>query len=406
MQVRRRIHSAPAYAVAVLVVDVLLIVVLVLAVVAGAARGFVASIGTLIGLIAGGAAVYWLAPIVSGLVEWPVWRAVIVVAMSVVLLIGGAALGSALGALLRRPVHRTHLRGLDRVLGAAASLVIAALATSLVGSSLAAIGIPTVSTAVASSRVLGFIDSVTPAPVAATLARLRGDVLGAGLPSLGILLAPQAVETPSPIALDDPELARASASVARIAGTAYACGISLTGTGFVVTPGRLVTNAHVVAGVDAPVVELPGQEAREGRVVYFDPADDLAVIAVDATDAAPLTTTSTLSIGAAAVVQGYPFGGPLTQTSAQVLSVGTATVPDIDGSGSSPRSIYALAAAVQPGDSGGPLLTADGSVAGVVFARGQGDDSRGYAMTMEELAPVVSQAAALSVPVPTGTCSG
>ena len=388
-----------------LVVDVVLLLVLVLAVVAGAARGFVASLGTLIGLIAGGAAVYWLAPILSGAMPWPAWRAVVVVAASVALLLAGAALGSALGALVRRGVDRSHLRVIDRVLGAAASLVIAALATSLVGSSLAATGIPTVSSAVASSRVLGVIDRVIPDPVAAGLARLRGDVLGAGLPSLGILLAPGEVAPATPVALDDPELGAAAASVARIAGTAYACGVSLTGTGFLVAPGRLLTNAHVVAGVDAPVVEMPGQDAHEGRVVYFDATDDLAVIAVDGVDAAPLPFTATLSVGASAVVQGYPYGGPFTQTPAQVLSVGSAAVPDIGGSTTSLRSIYALAAAVAPGDSGGPLLTGDGTVAGIVFARAQTDENRGYAMTVEELLPVVSQAPGLSAAVSTGDCT-
>lgn len=100
-------------------VDVVLILLLALAVVTGAARGFVASLGTLIGVIAGGAAVYWLAPIVSGAVPWPAWRAVLVVAMSVALLLAGATIGSALGALVRRGVDRTPLRVIDRVLGAA-----------------------------------------------------------------------------------------------------------------------------------------------------------------------------------------------------------------------------------------------------------------------------------------------
>lgn len=257
----------------------------------------------------------------------------------------------------------------------------------------------------ASSRVLGVIDGVIPRPVAAGLARLRGDVLGAGLPSLGILLAPGEVAPATPVALDDPEITAAAASVARITGTAYACGISLTGSAFVVAPGRLVTNAHVVAGVDAHVVELPGQDAHEGGVVYFDAAEDLAVIAVDEVDAAPLPLTTTLPVGASAVVQGYPYGGPFTQTPAQVLSVGSAAVPDIGAATTSLRSIYALAAGIEPGDSGGPLLDADGAVAGIVFARAQTDQNRGYAMTVEELMPVVARAGALQAAVPTGNCS-
>lgn len=385
--------------------DIVLILVIVLALVAGAVRGFVASLGTLIGLVAGGAAVYWLAPIVSGLVPWPVWRAVLVVAMSIVLLLGGAAIGSALGRLIRRGVDRTPLRVVDRFLGAAASLVIAALATSLVGASLRDTGIPTVSTAAGSSRVLSVINGLTPDPVEATLARLRSDVLGVGLPSFGNLLAPQVQPDTPQVTGDDPELAAAKASVARIAGTAYACGVGLTGSGFVVAPDRVVTNAHVVAGVDAPVVHLDNQPLREGRVVYFDPTDDLAVIAVDGLDAAPLLITSTLPVGAAAVVQGYPYGGPLEQTPAQVLSVGTVSVPDITDSGSAARSIYSLAAEVKPGDSGGPLLTGDGEVAGIVFARAETDEQRGYAMTMDELGPVVELAPTQDTAVSTGDCT-
>lgn len=401
-------HRSRTYAGAVLLVDafdIVLILVIVLALVAGAVRGFVASLGTLIGLVAGGAAVYWLAPIVSGLLAWPVWRAVLVVAMSIVLLLAGAAIGSALGRLVRRGVDRTPLRVVDRFLGAAASLVIAALATSLVGASLRDTGIPTVSTAAGSSRVLSVINGLTPDPVEATLARLRGDVLGVGLPSFGNLLAPE-VQPDTPQVTDgDPELAAASASVARISGTAYACGVGLTGTGFVVAPGRVVTNAHVVAGVDAPVVQLPDQALREGRVVYFDPTDDLAVIAVDGLDAAPLPLTATLPVGASAMVLGYPYGGPIIPTPAQVLSVGTVSVPDITDSGSAARNIYSLAAAVSPGDSGGPLLTGDGEVAGIVFARAETDEARGYAMTMAELEPVVAAAPAQDAAVSTGDCT-
>ncbi len=168
---------------------------------------------------------------------------------------------------------------------------------------------------------------------------------------------------------------------------------------------RVVTNAHVVAGVDAPLVELPGQPAREGRVVYFDPIDDIAVVSVDQLDARALPISSALAVGSPAVVQGYPGGGPFTSGSAQVISEGTVPVPDIYDDSSAPRDIYAIASIVRPGNSGGPLLTTDGQVAGIVFARSDTDDNVGYAMTPAELEPVMAQIDALSTPVASGTCT-
>ena len=102
------------------------------------------------------------------------------------------------------------------------------------------------------------------------MAQLRGAAED-GIPRLGQLLAPQFAPSIPDVALDDPALTAAAQSVARVSGVAFACGITASGSGFVVAPDRVMTNAHVVAGVDRPVVELPGREAREGRVVYFDP---------------------------------------------------------------------------------------------------------------------------------------
>src|SRR5690606_24875314 len=111
-------------------------------------------------------------------------------------------------------------------------------------------------------------------------------------------------------------------SVARISGTAYSCGLSMTGSGFVAAAGLVITNAHVVAGVETPLVELPGGRAQEGRLVYLDPVDDLAVIAVDDLDARALPIADPAAAGSQAAVQGYPRGGPFTSSTAAVLTVG------------------------------------------------------------------------------------
>ncbi|KQP71710.1 colicin V production protein [Microbacterium sp. Leaf288] len=389
-----------------IVVDVIVVLLLIAACVAGVQRGFFASIGTLAGLAAGAFAAFWLTPLVSAWVPSPVWRGPAVLLTALGLVFAGAAVGAAIGAALRSGADRLKLRGIERFLGGIASVVAAILALALVAPAIAVAGIPVISSAVASSAILRGIEAATPDPVAAALAQLRGAVLDDGLPGLGLLLGPGTAEPAPPVALDDPELQRAAASVARVSGNAYACGRGSSGTGFVVAEDRVVTNAHVVAGVDTPVVELPGVPAREGRIVYFDPIDDLAVIAVDDLDATALPFSPTLAAGAAAVVQGYPYGGPFTMVPASVQSVGVANVPDVYDSSWNPREIYSLQAVVRPGNSGGPLLTGDGEVAGVVFARAENDENIGYAMTMAELTPVADRAPALTNTVSTGSCVG
>ncbi|GAA1958783.1 MarP family serine protease [Microbacterium deminutum] len=389
-----------------LIVDVVIVVILVIALVAGVQRGLLASLGTIVGLILGGVAAFWLLPLVSAWLPSPVWRGAAVLGVGVGLLLLGATVGSVVGAALRKGVDRTPLKGFERFLGGVASVVVAALAIALVAPTIAIAGMPAVSTAIASSRILQGIDALIPPPIDATIAQLRASVMGDGLPRLRALLGPDAGVTASPpIAMDDPQLEKAAASVARISGVAYACGTGMTGSGFVVAKDRLITNAHVVAGVETPIVELPGRAAREGRIVYFDPVEDLAVISVDGLDAPPIDLSPVLRAGAAAAVEGYPNGGPFTAVPATVLSVGTVPVPDVYDQSAAPREIYALDAAVRPGNSGGPLLASDGRVAGLVFARGVDDESRGYAMTTSELAPVIAGAEDLRSAVAPGHCT-
>ncbi len=388
-----------------LVVDVVLIVLLVVSAIVGLRRGLLASVGLFAGIALGAAVAYWLMPLAGSWVSDPSWRLVTVISVGIGLLLLGAAVGSAIGRSLRRGVDRIKLRVPERILGGLASLVGAALAISFLGGALVSTGTPVISSALASSTVLRTIDTVTPAPVRATLAQLRGSVFGDGLPRLGELLEPALVPAAPAVSLDDPALTAAAQSVAKITGVAYACGITATGTGFAVAPDRIVTNAHVVAGVEQPVVELPGRPAQDGRIVYFDPVDDLAVIAVDGLDATPLAISDSLPVGSAAVVQGYPHGGPFTSGNAQVVSVGTPSVPDIYDASSTPRDIYALSAIVRPGNSGGPLLTPSGEVAGVVFARSDSDDDVGYAMTPVELDPVIARLGEFEAPVASGACT-
>ncbi len=367
--------------------------------------GFARSISTIAGIIAGGVVAFFAIPFIAGIVPAPFWRTVITIAVAVALLAGGHAAGAALGRALRGRVAETALSVPDRVFGAFINLVASALVTALIAGSVGALGIPFLSTAISDSWVLKGIERITPPPVDAALARLRSFVLDEGLPSIGEALGGITTSPGVPdIDTGTGPLAEAAQSVVRISGNAYACGQNQSGTGFVVATDRIVTNAHVVAGVPEPVVEAPNGQALDGRVVYFDPEDDLAIIAVSGLTAPPLDMAFTLGVGDEAVVDGYPFGGPFTTGPAEVLAVSTEQIDDIYGQSSSPREVYSLAADVNPGNSGGPLLTTDGDIAGVIFARSATDEDLGYAMTNAELGPVVDAAPGLASAISPGSC--
>lgn len=389
--------------------DVVLVLVLLVYLGEGWRSGILRSLSAILGIAAGGVAAFLAAPLLAAAIPSPEWRLTLLIALSILLLAGGHLLGVTIGSALRgRRVDdsrdESELTTAERLLGAAANLVASALVVALVAGSVAQLGVPVVSQAVKRSTVIGTIDRLTPAPISEGLARVRSAILERGIPTIdddlggiGEDQAPPQVDTGT-----DP-LAAAARSVARINGMAFACGQNQSGSGFVVAPERVVTNAHVVAGVDNPVVELPDGQALDAYVVWFDPDTDVAILAVPELDARPLPL-SDAAIGQEGVVNGYPHGGPFASTPARVLAISNERVADIYGDGITVREVATLAADVQPGNSGGPLIALDGSVAGLVFARNADHANLGYATTTAQLQPLFADAATLSDPVAPGRC--
>lgn len=385
-----------------LLLDVLLVVIFIGAIVNGYRAGLLHTAAGLVGLILGGIAAYFVMPWLASIVPIPEWRAPTAILAALVLLSLGAWVGAIVGGALRHGARAVKLGVLDRVLGAIGNLLVTAFVVALVGSGVSAMGVPVVSPAVAGSRVLSTLDQVTPAPVRTLLAELRAATLGEGIPWLvEVLDGPrEAPELPSGV-IADAELARAAASVVRITGTAFECGSNLSGSGFVVAEDRIVTNAHVVAGVTEPIVEAPGQPAVAGRVVAFDPANDLALIAVSGLETPPLAI-SAAPAGADVAVAGYPFGGPFELRPARVMSVGPVTIEE--SGRTSTRDVMTLAADVDQGNSGGPVLTGDGAVGGVVFAKSESVANVGYAVPAGTLEPLAATAPSLDEAVDSGSC--
>ncbi|WP_026546554.1 MULTISPECIES: MarP family serine protease [Micrococcaceae] len=387
------------------ILDFALILMLLSYLIYGLRNGFMVTLGGIAGFVVGAIAAFIAVPLVSGWVTDSGWRLTATVGAAVVLIALGHGLGTMIGRKIRHAVRIKPLHAVDRLIGGVVSVVVAALVMSMLAFSISSLGVPFVSQQLAGSRVIRYIDNITPTPVKSTMAQLRSTVIGDGIPKLIEGIGPV---TPVPVpnaSTDTPALNQAAESVLKIAGTAFECGQNQTGSGFVVAPGRVVTNAHVVAGVSQPVVEVPDGGALPGRVVYFDPQRDIAVLAVDGLQSSPLPMSADLPDGSPAAFAGYPHGGPFQSKPATVQGISTIIVPDIYGANPSPEQVYKLAGDVQPGNSGGPLLTMQGEVAGLIFAKTTTNAALGFALTMADLEPVAAQASGLSNPVTPGQCT-
>ncbi len=383
--------------------DVLIVLIVMSAAVAGARSGLAvtaaSAIGTVVGLVSGA----WLGVRLASPVDDASWRAIVVIGTLTSVTVALAALGGRAGAALASQLRRAHLGAVDTAGGALVSIGGSLLAVWLVAGSLASVPQAGLGPAIQQSFIIARLDDALP-PVPEVTARLARVIDPLGLPRVFVGLEPTPSE-PLPVPLDDAvqRIADAAApSVVRVEGEG--CGGVLVGTGFVAAPELVVTNAHVIAGIEAPTVEL-GSESFVAEPVLFDPAIDLAVLRVPGLAAPPLVLASEAPTrGDSGATLGFPEGGGLTVGPAAVLAAFEAVGRDIYDRSVVTRPVLELQATVRPGNSGGPLVLDDGTVGGVVFARSISDSGIGYAITASAVsarlaAPLVESAS-------TGSCVG
>lgn len=387
------------------VLDLVVLLMLVLFFISGVRKGLAVTLGSVAGFVAGGIAAFFAIPLVSSWVSDPAWRLFAVIAAAVILIVTGQAIGSAIGRRIRLWLNFPALKGMDRLFGGIANTAVAALVISAIAFSVSSMGIGLASQLISSSKVISGIRNVTPVPVSRALAEARALVMGQTIPELLEPFAPVSTPPATDSLPESEQLALAAESVVRIKGTAIACGVNQTGSGFVAADNRIITNAHVVSGISEPVVETLDGVALPADVVYFDAEKDLAVLAVEDLSEEPLDVGDPLDTGDQAVFMGYPAGGPFAAEPATVQSMRNVSVQNIYGSDPALMQVYQLAANVQQGNSGGPLLTEDGDLIGVIFARAKDGLSVGYAIGMDEVQPVINAAPSLSEPVSTGACT-
>ncbi len=396
-----------------MIIDVVLGLVLVGYAVSGYRQGLVVSLLSLTGFLGGGALALWGLPRLIDRYLTPGTGDVRQLIAVVIGVLAAATIGQAVGATLGRDARRSlrtrPLRAVDSALGAASGVVAVCLLVGVVAAALRTGPSAVVSRGVASSRIVQSIDAVAPIGSDRVFEGFRRLLDVEGAPRVFAGLGPERIrDVPAPdgSALVTAAVRRAGRSVVKVTGLAASCGRSQEGSGWVVASQRVVTNAHVVAGVEEPEVSVGGVGRRyPGRVVVFDPRRDLAVIAVPGLPAPAVPLGSDLEPDDTAVVAGFPLDGPYRLDAARVRDVLSARGEDIYGDQRSVREVYSLFARVQPGNSGGPLLSAQGRVVGVVFAKSLDDDSTGYALTLDESRPVLEAAAGATRTVPVGACA-
>lgn len=205
---------------------------------------------------------------------------------------------------------------------------------------------------------------------------------------IGVFLGPPAIVPPPDSALAaDPDVASASKSVVRVTG--IACGLGVEGSGWVVSRGLVVTNAHVVAGIRHPRVDLPTGEAYIATVAAFDVTNDLAVLRVPGLRARPLAQAPPAR-GTPVALVGYPENGPLTRTPGRLGGTASVLTRDAYGEGPVRKQVTAIRGAVKPGSSGGPGIDAEGRVVTTVFAR-RPRETGGYGTPADLVREVLAQ---------------
>lgn len=388
--------------------DVVLVVASLLFAISGYRQGFVVGVLSFVGFLGGGVLGARIAPSVASfepLAGLP--RAAVGLVVVFALASLGQVLATLVGGAVRRRLTWDPARKVDAVAGAVISVVSLLLVSWLVARAVATSPYPTLSSQVRRSVVIGAVDSVVPDAGRRLFSSFRDLVDERGFPEVFDGLRPSDatdVAPPDPALASSEVVTRVRPSVLKITGEAVSCGKNIEGTGFVYAPERLMTNAHVVAGVERPMVEV-GDQQIESRVVVFDPGRDLAVLAVPGLQAPALAFQEPLAAaGDGAIVVGYPQDGPFRPVAARISGSQQARGFDIYNEQAITREIYALRGEVLPGNSGGPLLDLEGRVYGVIFAAAADNPQIGYALTAREVASQAEVGRTATEPVSTRSC--
>lgn len=383
-------------------VDILILAWLVAAALRGYAAGLVRQVlsfgGLLLGLIIGSQVVPGVLPFVEG-------SSRLLLALSITVVLAGvlSGLGDRLALVLQDRVDLKPAHAFNAWFGVLSGVLFVVVSTWLVAAALTRLPFATVSLAVERSAIVQLLQRATPSAPDIT-GRIGALLQPYGLPDMFMGPEPGAVTAEAPATQEvEAAAARARGSTVRI--ESLACGGIVTGSGFIVAPTYVVTNAHVVAGSQQPVVLNLGQR-QPATVVWFDEGLDFAVLrTAGQLPGAPLQLVKDLQPGGSGgAVLGFPGGGPLRVSPATVAGSQIALGRDIYGGSISSREIYTLRTDIAQGNSGGPFVMPDGRVAGLIFGESPNREGVGYAVTARAFADDLREALGRTSAASSGRC--
>lgn len=185
------------------------------------------------------------------------------------------------------------------------------------------------------------------------------------------------VRPPNARIVRDRDVRAARQSVVRILGSA--CGLGVQGSGWIAADGVVVTNAHVIAGQEDTTVELPDGSRHDADAIWFDARNDLAIVRSSGVSGTPaLDLDVDAPPGTSAAVLGYPQNGPFDVRPGRLGETERIRSEDAYGRGPVSRRVTVVRGRVRSGNSGGPMVDAQGEVVTTIFAATVGGRPGGY----------------------------
>lgn len=385
--------------------DWCLVVIVVAYALSGYWQGFITGAFATIGLLLGGLFGIWLAPHLLGEADPSLWVSLAALFVVLVCASFGQAVLQYVGTRVRDQITWQPVRALDAVGGAVLSVVAVLIVTWMLGVAVSGSRIPGIGPMVRDSTVLTSVNDVMPSQAQGLLRQFDRVVGSSFFPRYLEPFAPERIVEVGPApgnVVRDPEVQQAGLSVFKIRGN-NRCGDGIEGTGFLYSPNRLMTNAHVVAGVTEPKVRV-GTRNVPATVIYYNSDIDVAVLDVDI-DGPAIRFDTSGEEQQPGVILGYPNDGPFDAQPARIRAEQRLRSPDIYGRGTVTREVFSLRGLVRPGNSGGPLVSRSGQVLGVIFAASVSDKQTGYALTADQVAEAAARGLTASKQVSSGNCA-